>query len=80
MRIELTKRWRITKTKTETKKLKEGDLIEYYFDENKLIDNPSIGEVKSDSKGLYISWSDSEDTRLDGSNHMKEVLDNCGWH
>jgi len=81
MEITLTKRWIEPKKLTETKEIKEGIEIEYYGTNNRNIDDPSEGVIKVDAEGLYIEWDDTESiTRLDGSEHTKAVLENCGWY
>jgi len=82
MKATLTTRWNERKqcTHTETKELKEGDELHYYYENNRNVDNPSEGVIKKDSKGLYISWEDTQtETRLDGSKHAENILKNCGW-
>lgn len=80
MELALTKRWVVQHRKTETLEIKDGQEVEYYGVKNRSINNPMIGTINSDENGFFIEWEDgASDTRIDGSDFSKEVLENCGF-
>ena len=78
--LELKKVWYERKQNIENKEIAEGIEIEYYGEKNRMIHNPSRGEIKKDEQGFYIEWEDiSTKTRIDNSEHSLEILSTCGW-
>ena len=78
--LTLTTRWVERHTNEYTGKLEVGKEIEYYGSKNQLIDSPIGGTIIEVDSKLFIEWDDGEEnTELDGSDHMKDILDNCGW-
>lgn len=78
--MELTKIWFEVKKHTESREIAEGLCLEWYGEKGQYNRNPISGEIKKDDKGFYIEWEDiSEKTRINDSEHSKEILNRCGW-